>query len=89
MTIKELLAKRKSERLACVCPQCAAINDLCARITLAKRQPELAEFIPAWEDGITKLKAIKIKGIQAIMDNMPDIAKAEADKHQLPKEETE
>ena len=82
MTIKELLAKRKAETLACVCPQCAAINDLCASITLAKRQPELAESIPAWEDGITKLKAIKIKGIQAIMDDMPNIAppKAEEDK---------
>ena len=89
MTIKELLAKRKAETLACICPQCAAINDLCARITLAKRQPELAEYIPAWEDGITKLKAIKIKGIQAIIDTMPDIAKAETDKHQLPKEENQ
>jgi len=84
MTIQELLTKRKAEAQACLCPQCAALNELCQRITIAKRQPELAQHIPALQDGITKLKALKIKGIQAIMDSMPDITKAYEKNHSIP-----
>jgi len=76
MTLQELLQKRKADALTCVCPQCAAINELCARITLAKRNPDLTDKIPVWEDGIKKLKALKIKGVQSIMDSMPVVATA-------------
>jgi len=74
MTLRELFQKHRAETLSCACPQCAALNELCQRIALAKHRPELAEHIPTWQDGIAKLKALKIKGIKAIMDTMPDIS---------------
>jgi hypothetical protein len=77
MTLRELL-KRRKDSLASNCPQCAAINDLCSRISLARLNPELAEYVPEWEDGINKLRTIKIQDIQTIMDEMPTAVKKEA-----------
>jgi len=70
MTIKEIINKIQNQK--CLCPLCAAIGELTDRITYAKRHNSELENIPTWQDGIKKLKALKLKGIEAVMSTMPD-----------------
>jgi len=70
MTIKEIINKIQNQK--CLCPLCAAIGELTDRINYAKRHNCELENIPTWQDGISKLKALKTKNIQTIMNTMPD-----------------
>ena len=68
--LKELLDKYTPK----VCPLCGAIKDLNRRITAAQNNSELAKNIPAYQEGLAKLRTLKLNGIQAIMDTMPSIS---------------